>query len=45
MEDITKDGMIIVVEAAEAETTTEVGVIGMETEIKMIGEIIMTTWQ
>ena len=42
MEDMAKDGMISVVKAMEVETISEVGVIGMETEIKMIREIIMT---
>ena len=42
MEDVAKDGMISVVKATEAETTTEEGAIGMETETKMIREIIMT---
>ncbi len=42
-EDVAKDGMITVVEAMEVETTTEVGIIGMEIESKMIRETIVTT--
>ena len=43
MEDMAKDGMTSVVKAAEAETTTKTGIIGMGTEIKMIGETTVTT--
>ncbi len=42
MEDVARDRMISMVKAAEVETTTKAGIIGMETETKMIRETIVT---